>query len=98
MRLPILFPSNKAEVLTACKEGVGGGAVEEIMMTRTQSQTNSNTNLALLGHTGREVDHEGQPNVSHDEGAGENAIHKMNSGHSRSQGMYSILLGQWLSQ
>ena len=58
------------------------------MMTITQSQTNSNTNLPLPGSAGREVDHEAQPNVSHNKGAGENAIHEMDSGPSRSRGMY----------
>ena len=61
------------------------------MMTTTQSQTNSNTNLPLPGPTDREVDHEAQPNVSRNEGVGENAIHEMDSGLSRSRGMYSIL-------
>jgi hypothetical protein len=74
---------------------VGGGAAEEIMMTITQSQTNSNTNPLLPRPTSREVGHEAQSNV---EGAGENAIHEMNSGHSRSLGMCSMLLRQWLSQ
>jgi hypothetical protein len=79
-----------------CEGGAGGSGIEELPIT--QSQTNSNTNPVAPMSTGRGIVRETQPNVSRGEGAGESNMYEMNTGHSRNPGVYSLLLRQWLSQ
>jgi hypothetical protein len=74
-----------------CDGGVGGSGIEE--MAIAQSQTNSK-----LMSTGRGIDRETQPNVSQDKGVGESNVYEMKTDHSRSPGVYSLPLRQWLSQ